>query len=230
MAGGKLNHKDKALTDPRTDLDYTGFPAREVTGKMFRAKAKANGAWYFASSPVGGVGEGRFDLTDPRGTCYWASDAETALGERLGPDMFDKPGTIPESFLEQADIATAEPAPGQFADLGNRRASTHFAVTGELSKTDDYAQAQRYATTFDAAGFAGIIYAARFSGDQAPNAYAAFGAKGPDTTRQVDADTISAIDTARDMGLTIVSPPAAAPSSAYSVLDPSAVPPPSKRP
>ncbi|WIE81335.1 RES domain-containing protein [Curtobacterium sp. MCSS17_016] len=230
MAGSELNHQDYALTDPREDLAYSGFPTREAPAKMFRAKAKANGAWYFASSPKGGVGAGRFDLTDPRGTCYWASDAATALGERLGPDMLAAPGTIPASFLEPAEVATADGADGRFADLGNRRAVTHFAVTGELSKTDDYAQAQRYATTFDSAGLAGIFYAARYSGDQSPNAIAVFGDKGPDTSRQVDADTIPAIDVARSMGLTIIGAPSDDLAAAFDVVNPSETPAPKKRP
>jgi hypothetical protein len=231
VAGSELNHEDYALTDPRKDLDYTAFPPREAPAKMFRAKSKANGPWYFSSAPKnGGVGPGRFDLRDPRGTCYWAADPETALGERLGPNMLDEPGTIPESFLEQAEIATADGAPGQFADLGNRRAATHFAVTGELSKTPDYAQAQRYATTFDKAGFAGILYAARYSGDQAANAIAIFGDTGADNSRAADPNTIPAADIARRMGLTIVPTPAKEASEEFEVVDPGAVPPPKKRP
>jgi hypothetical protein len=227
VARSELNHQDYALTNPREDLDYSGFPQREAPTKMYRAKAKANGAWYFASAPKGGVGAGRFDLTDPRGTCYWASDAETALGER--PDMLAAPGTIPASFLEPAEIATADGADGRYADLGNRRAATHFAVTGELSKTDDYGQAQQYATTFDGAGFDGILYAARYSGDQSPNAIAIFGDKGPDASRQVDVDTIPALDIARDMGLTIIGAPSDDLASAFNVVDPAATPAPKKR-
>ena len=231
VAGSKLNHEDYALTDPRGDLDYSGFPSLEAPEKMFRAKSKANGPWYFSSAPKdGGVGRGRFDLRDPRGTCYWATDPETALGERLGPDLLDEPGTIPESFLEHAEIATADGVPGQFADLGNRRASTHFAVTGELSKTADYAQAQRYATTFDKAGFAGILYAARYSGDQAPNAIAIFGPTGPDDDRAFDPDTIPAVEVARNMGLTIVPTPAKESSDAFTVMDPASTPERKKRP
>ncbi len=230
MGGSELNHEDYALTDPRGDLDYPGFPSREAPEKMYRAKSKANGPWYFSSATKdGGVGRGRFDLTDPRGTCYWAADPQTALGERLGPDLLDNPGTIPESFLAQAEIATAAGAPGRFADLGDRRAATHFAVTGELSKTADYEQAQRYATTFDEAGFAGILYAARYSGDQAPNAIAIFGPTGADNGRAFDPDAIPALEVARDMGLTVIPTPAEEFSNAFTIVDPASVTAPKKR-
>ncbi|WIB65865.1 RES domain-containing protein [Curtobacterium sp. MCBD17_040] len=226
MADGELTHSDYALCDPSDSLNYADFPTREAPPMMFRAKAKSNSAWYFSSVTAGSHGKqnGRFDLPAPRGTCYWAADAATALRERLGPNLLAEPGSIPQYLLDAADIASADGAPGAFADLGSPDAVTKFGVTGELSKTADYVQARKYALVFDAAGLAGIFYGARFSGDQPPNALAIFGDQGADPTRQVDPATIPALTVARQMGLTVIPAPAKNTAAALNVLDPTTIP------
>ncbi|NKZ80542.1 RES domain-containing protein [Rhodococcus hoagii] len=58
----------------------TGFPTWSLTTRrqLWRGHKAGNGPWWFASS-----GRGRFDLVEPRGTCYVAFDERTAIRETV---------------------------------------------------------------------------------------------------------------------------------------------------
>lgn len=197
-----------ALGPPPASL--AGFPAHPigVAVDLFRAHHRDLGPWWF-----GNDGSGRFDLPAPRGTCYVATDALSALRERLGP-VLGGAHAVPESLLESAVVSRLRvPAPREVADAQHRDAS-HFGVTREIESTVPYAVPQAWARAFDAAGFGGVRYGPRFTPGDA-SAVALFGDEGaadwqvdpaPVAAQQVPGAPTALPDPRRG-DLTVVRPP-----------------------
>ena len=59
-----------------------GFPRSTLDPRttLLRVVREGNGPWWFSCSMAG-----RFDLSEPRGTCYLATDELTAVLEVFGP-------------------------------------------------------------------------------------------------------------------------------------------------
>jgi hypothetical protein len=197
-----------ALGPPPESL--TGFPAYPVGTEtdLFRAHGRGLGPWWF-----GNDGSGRFDLPPPRGTCYLALDALSALRERLGP-VLGAAQAVPESLLEESVVSRLRlPESRHVADLQDR-AAAGFGVTRELESTVPYAVPQAWARAFDDAGLGGVRYGPRFTpGDS--SALALFGAEGS-AQWPVDPDPVPAhqvpgapvpLLTPRRADLTVVRPP-----------------------
>ena len=93
-----MSRRDQALRPPDVSAhDLTRFPRKTHRGgtAWFRQHndrpADADrGAWYFAPHAPGVVGEGRFDLRDPDGTCYLATTKRGAANECIGPEYVDR--------------------------------------------------------------------------------------------------------------------------------------------
>lgn len=180
-----------AQRPPRHGLDFARFPARTLRPstrlRIHRAKRRGREAWWFASCPDDGPGGGRFDLPSPRGTCYWATTAEAAIRELVGPFLAEH-GWVSAALIADRELATApRPAGLRMASLEDPRANREFGVLGELDAMADYAVPQRWAASIADGGLDGIAYRARFSGPGRPNAYAFFGDAGVDASRPVDA-------------------------------------------
>jgi hypothetical protein len=180
-----------AQQPPRGDL--TGFPLRRTApGTMLhRAHQARRGPWWFASAG------GRFDLAQPRGTCYLASSALVAVRERLGPVLAARE-SLPATVLEGVVVSRlAVGVPGERAPLrlANLRvsAAAGFGVTRELESMTPYDVPVRWARAFDDLGLDGIWYGPRFS-PGAASAVALFGAAGEDPRRPVDPQPVPAAE------------------------------------
>ena len=190
--------------------DLTGFPTCrvEVSTDLFRAHDASLGAWWFGSD-----GGGRFDLAEPRGTCYLAYDPESAVRERIGP-VLGSAAAVPESLL--ADVVVSRlslPAAREVADLQSRAAAGH-GVTRELETMVPYAVPQAWARAFDGAGLGGVRYGPRFTPGEG-SALAVFGQAGPadwpEDANPVPAAQVPGVPKAlpapRRSDLTVVRPP-----------------------
>lgn len=136
-----------------------GFPAYPigVETDLFRAHTETLGPWWFGTD-----GGGRFDLPDPRGTCYVALDALSALRERLGP-VLGPSQSVPETLLAYTVVSRLRlPAVREVADVQSRGAAA-FGVTRELETMVPYAVPQAWARAFDSAGLRGVRYGPRFT-------------------------------------------------------------------
>lgn len=141
---------------PRASLD--GFPAYTVgiEDDLFRAHSASLGAWWF-----GNDGGGRFDLAAPRGTCYVALDAVSAIRERVGP-VLGGSEALPESLLEDVVVSRLRLGEARVvADLQDRSAGD-FGVTRELETMVPYAVPQAWARALDDS-FGGVRYGPRFT-------------------------------------------------------------------
>ncbi len=165
---------------PPTDVDHRFPAARLRRVRWFRAHRERGGAdggcWYFSSTSVPGGG-GRFDLSEPLGTCYLAATALAAARERVA-----RAGEVVFAHEVAGVVVSAVRADlGRTADLLSTRAANH-GVTGELSTTTDYGLGQAWAAALHAAGFASIRYQPRFSTDRV-DALAIFGPTGEEPAR-----------------------------------------------
>lgn len=137
--------------------------------RWFRAhearSGRDGGCWWFTSFSPGQQPQGRFDLLEPRGTCYLASTPEAAVRERVG------------RFLARADWIPAEEVDGRrvttvatlhirgrrVADATKPGAADHFRATRELFTINDYILTTQWAAAFDRHGFAAVVHQPRFS-------------------------------------------------------------------
>ena len=73
-----------ALGAPPAELSR--FPRARLTSDtvLYRAHTRGRSPWWFSSDL-----SGRFDLLAPHGTCYLATDVETALRERFGHELVE---------------------------------------------------------------------------------------------------------------------------------------------
>lgn len=184
----------------------SSFPRTSLRRKLwFRSHRYRNrpdsGCWFYASAPAVPDQRGRFDLADPRGTCYLASTELAAARERLG-----RAGSIVDAEEVKGVVVTQVRFDAHsMANLRHPDAAL-AGVTRELSTSTQYQLAQAWAAAFDVLGFAGIAYQPRFSPDDT-HAVAAFGPSGtpeplPDTdsTRQL-------ADVLKDHGYQILEAP-----------------------
>jgi hypothetical protein len=193
---------------PPGSLD--GFPTRHLSDAvdLFRAHRSDRGPWWF-----GHDGGGRFDLVAPRGTCYVALDATSAVRERLGP-VLGGSRELPATLLEDVVVSRLRlPEPRDVADVQSRRAGG-FGVTRELESMVPYAVPQTWARAFDGAALGGVAYGPRFTPGDA-TAVGLFGRAGqadwPTDASPVDAVEVDGVPVAlappRLEDLTVVRPP-----------------------
>ncbi|MDQ6739806.1 MAG: RES family NAD+ phosphorylase [Actinomycetota bacterium] len=130
-------------------------------------------AWFFAS------GGGRFDLSKPHGSCYLATELETAVRERIGVVM-TRSSMLPESQMHAMEaVALHAPETVTLANTGDKAAADWGAIR-ELGAgaVGSYEKSARWATAFKAAGFGGVLYESRFSSVTRATAIALFGTAG----------------------------------------------------
>jgi len=118
---------------------------------------------------------GRFDLSEPDGTCYVAADALAALIEIVGPES--STGLVAADFLRQRRLLRLHvPRKIALADSTSRQAGG-FGVTLELCTVTPYACPQAWASKLHTTGFAGIVYWLRHDTSSAEG-FALFGLHG----------------------------------------------------
>lgn len=196
MTGRQRLSLSKPPTGP-VAIPTIARPAQAWRAHTLRSDA-AKGAWWFSHSP-----DGRFDLQAPRGTCYLASDAQTALRERLGPTLAGL------SSVEAADLdgvaVSLLPVPHgrDLADTLDAAAVRIPGLTREICTSVDYSLTRSWATYFDAQGCGGVRYSARHTTALNSLSYAVFGKEG--TRASKPRKTVSAREVATQAGLQIAS-------------------------
>jgi hypothetical protein len=103
--------------------------------------------------------KGRFDLPEPQGTCYLATDEVTALLEVLGPDL--ESGAVSSEHLQRRCLRKLRlPREQSLSDLTSREA-VRFGMTAEISTIVPYERPQAWAARLRAGGSPGVVYWAR---------------------------------------------------------------------
>lgn len=215
------HRRQEALQPPKSGMIDGTFPnyapgAAERWYRQHKLRDVADrGLWHFTSAAAPPVG--RFDLSSPRGTCYFASTPLAAVLELVGPDHAKK-GWVP-SGLMNGRVVSQIPAPGdecRLADMVNSHA-LKFGVTNEVTTTTRYEATGAWARQLDHAGYVGIRYRPRFTPGDAL-AFALFGEAGaPDTSPSADLSPVEVSDVVPEFGLKIHGPPD---SSQVSILSP----------
>jgi hypothetical protein len=100
--------------------------------------------------------QGRFDLAEPEGTCYLATDEISALLEVIGPHL--ERGAISTEFLKARSLRKLRlPDELDLADLTSREA-VRFGITAEIGIIVPYGCPQAWATGLRATGSSGVAY------------------------------------------------------------------------
>jgi hypothetical protein len=102
---------------------------------------------------------GRFDLPEPEGTCYLASDEISALLEVVGRDRIS--GVVPTELLCSKRIRVLRvPREMSLSDLTSRR-SARFGITAEIGTIVPYDCPQAWAARLRESGSGGLVYLLR---------------------------------------------------------------------
>ena len=156
--------------------------------------------WWFSSNL-----SGRFDLLDPCGTCYLATDTKTALRERFGHDLVEQGVVTFKAAAETVVSALQVPVGRWLANTCHDEAAT-FGTTRELGTCSDYEVPQSWASAFHNARFRGIRYQTRFTTGPKPNAVALFGSAGQ-CDWPVNPAPIGGIEACAEAGLVVAQLP-----------------------
>ncbi len=139
--------------DPRTLRQFPCSTAGTGT-ELWRVVRQGHGPWWFGCGMTG-----RFDLPEPEGTCYLATDELTALLEVLGPER--SAGRITTEELSRRRLhRLCLPVEHSLADLTSRQAAG-FGVTLEIHSHPQYRLTQAWARRLRQAGADGLLYLAR---------------------------------------------------------------------
>lgn len=154
------------LQPPLRGESYANHPSLEVG-----FGSAGGGVWYRAYTPVGpggkirdsryfSAGNGRFDLSEPRGSLNLASTPEVALRERLGRTLvFAR--ELPSSELQGVWIARIE-LPRKFRVADFRLPGLGIAPGDISSPVQAYSVTQQWAEQMRTDDFEGIIARSRF--------------------------------------------------------------------
>lgn len=200
-----MTRRDRpALPPAPADPDeLEGFPRWRLRPdrRLFRAHTADLGPWWFSSD-----GSGRFDLEPPFGTCYLATDVETALRERFGHELIEF-GLVSFGAAATTVVSRVHVRPGRtIADLSHNDAA-RYRVTREIGTTSDYPRTAGWAQALHAAGSSGVRYLSRFTTGTVGFAIALFGPAGHDDAAATDPDPIAGRDACMSIGVLVAHPP-----------------------
>lgn len=161
---------------PTQPLDAFPCMAIDTQVPLYRA-GHPDGPWWFNGfSKIDGQTQ-RFDLRQPHGTCYLATNVETAIREK-GRERLLSTGVIPTGLASEWIIYDLTlPVQVRAADTAHGEA-VRFGANRELSTVTNPEISCSWAEAFHAASFDGIAYASRFTSQQGWNALALFGDSG----------------------------------------------------
>lgn len=168
----EVSREALAVGEPPEDL--TDFPSISLSGLWFRAHSVNHSVWWFSSD-----GSGRFDLTEPQGTCYLGSSVGVAVRERLGRRL--SAGPVPAAVADQMLVSRVR-LRARVADSTDR-AAERFGVTRELGTITPYDLPQRWAVALHQSNHRGLRYWPRFALAPDDLAVALFGKAGLGTRR-----------------------------------------------
>jgi RES domain len=185
----------------RPPADVSGFPRSRLqpTVPLYRAHTAGRSPWWFSSDL-----SGRFDLIQPNGTCYLATDVATALRERFGHDLVRR-GVVTFEAAAKTQVSTVQISSPRWLANACSPTAAKFGMTREIGTCPSYTIPQAWAAAFLAGGkHSGIRYQTRFSTGAAANALALFDVAGqqnwpldPNPTNGVQACTDEGIMVAR---------------------------------
>lgn len=180
------HRSEQALQSPpdaatlRAHLPRAAAPGVLYREHELRSAEPDGGCWWFSFSA-----HGRFDLTDPAGTCSLGETEGVAARERCGRLMAMQ---IPITQAIYAGRVISEVSPpqvdGDIADLSDP-AALRAGVTAAISTSSDYALCRAWAHACWDAGFAALRFAPRFTAGGTERAYAIFGDAGAQSDRGV---------------------------------------------
>jgi len=161
------------LTWPPADpAGVKSFPRRALDRgvEVFRIVQKGRRPWWFGNSM-----EGRFDLAEPHGTCYLATDPVSASLEVLRPAGTG--GPVLTEFLASRRLRRLRlPRDHSLADLTSRGTSA-YGVTLEIHTVTPYHRPQAWAACLFRSGAEGLWYLLRNDPQPSPG-IALFGRAG----------------------------------------------------
>lgn len=102
--------------------------------------------WWFASAPADSVAGGRFDLADPMGTCYFATQPVGAVLEALAGHLRSLP--VAELRARRLARAVAPDVMAAAARLTSKVIAGRHGVTAALWAGTDRALTRRWAAAF----------------------------------------------------------------------------------
>ncbi len=144
-----------SLEAPPTDVATLAIgPSIGGTESLVRCtRSVFDSPWYFSAD-----GSGRFDLEDPEGTCYLASDIVGALRETLGPDYM-RGNLVAESFFINRTLWELLPRSTGLTDhIANLLDDgwNFIGLTNEIFDISSYILPRAWADCFRRAGWEGI--------------------------------------------------------------------------
>lgn len=189
------------------------------------------GVWFFASwdpfstQKTKRAPQGRFDLTQPRGTCYLGESVEVAIRERLA--RFLAHGVVSSEYLAGRVVTTVASPPGSsvLPELDGVVADTACGeaalcgVTGELSSISSYELASRWAQALADSGHTAMRYAPRYSPGGQELALAVFSEAGAQPQRGGIVRTRPSAEVAVDLGMNVDGVPRAAVAHVDATID-----------
>ena len=141
---------------PRSDWkNFPSFPLQPRSTifrifKSYSSEASPRSPWYFGST--GGKNPGRFDLPQPKGSCYFASSSYGAWLETIrGPRV------VSRQQVEELSLARVTRQSTELI-LANLTSSsgTKYGLTLDVATGDDYSQTQEIADLLRKARFKGV--------------------------------------------------------------------------
>ncbi len=192
-----MRQNQKSLAPPPSESGaLKAFPSFELapTQRLYRVGRENRSPWWFGSS-----GAGRFDLSEPDGTCYLAGDVVAALLEVIGPDR-EGGFVTTEHFATRRLFELRVPETRHLADLASTRAAA-LGVTLEIHTTVPYDLPQQWAERLRAEGFDGLRYLLRHD-PAGEDGFALFGPAGAredwpiDHTSPIGADLLQELESA----------------------------------
>jgi len=134
----------------RPPADLAGFPAIILPARrvLYRIHRGDRLPWWFSSD-----GSGRFDLPEPRGSCYLTEEPLGAFVEVFRDTMIVSQLVVEARRLSRPRVARRV----RVADCTSRRARS-FGVTAGIHSSPEYRVTQAWASAFTAYGFDGIRY------------------------------------------------------------------------
>ena len=107
---GELSRSVPGLAAAPADHEtLSDFPGGQARGERFRAHQRGMRPWWYASAPSTAAHGGRFDLSEPHGTCYVANDIEAAVRERLGPRTAGRRWIPDGPVLRKTTVSVLDP-------------------------------------------------------------------------------------------------------------------------
>ena len=167
---------------------------------MYRAHHVERKAWWYDNGRLG-----RFNLSGSLGTCYTATDVETAVREKVRDEVIAS-GVVSRAFADTFRVsAVTAPLQHKCASVSSKRAA-RYNVVRALVTMDDYAIPQLWAAQLNDASFEGVYYGSAYT-TGAPSAFALFGSAGGRDSSFTAVPHLEGPAACEAAGMTVVGPP-----------------------